>query len=128
MLRYLTTADVVMLHEQVIHFSGGSHGVRDHAALEAACARPQSGYYSDAVEAAAALMESLIGNHPFIDGNKRIGFLATDVFLRLNGLRVRVDPLQAADVILEKIASGSFRFAFIHEWLRSIVHPVEPIH
>jgi death-on-curing family protein len=68
---------------------GGADGLRDAGALEAAAFRPQCGYYNDQVEEAAALLESLLINHPFIDGNKRTAFAAADVFLRLNGIASR---------------------------------------
>ncbi len=69
---------------------GGLHGVRDPGAVEAAVFRPQIGYYNSLEEEAAALMESLGANHGFVDGNKRIAFAATDVFLRRNGLYLDV--------------------------------------
>ncbi len=61
-------------------------------AVEAAACRPQCGYYGDIVEEAAALLESLLVNHPFVDGNKRVAFAACDVFLRINGCRMQADP------------------------------------
>ena len=82
---YLTTADVLGLHRVLMQRYGGTPGLRDAGALESALFRPQTGYYEDIVAEAAALMESLAINHPFIDGNKRIAFAATDVFLRING-------------------------------------------
>ena len=82
---YLTTADVLGLHRMLMQRYGGTPGLRDASALESALFRPQTGYYEDIVAEAAALMESLAINHPFIDGNKRIAFAATDVFLRING-------------------------------------------
>ncbi len=82
---YLTVIDVLGLHAVLMQRYGGAMGVRDAGALEAALFRPQTGYYEDIVAEAAALMESLAINHPFVDGNKRIAFAATDVFLRING-------------------------------------------
>ena len=78
-LDYLTVADVLGMHTVLIQRYGGLPGVRDPGALEAALYRPQTGYYKDTIEQAAALMESLAINHPFVDGNKRIAFAATDV-------------------------------------------------
>ncbi len=89
---YLNLSDILALHQALLHRYGGAPGVRDRGALEAAVFRPQSGYYGDVVEEAAALLESLLINHPFVDGNKRVAFAACDVFLRLNWRRLQADP------------------------------------
>lgn len=86
---YLTVADVLGMHTVLMQRYGGAPGVRDPGALEAALFRPQTGYYDDIVAEAAALLESLAINHPFVDGNKRIAFAAADVFLRINGWRLQ---------------------------------------
>jgi death-on-curing protein len=75
MSRYLTTHDVEVMHHVLIERYGGSLGLRDLGLLEAAVFRPQSGYYADTLLQGAALFESLIINHPFIDGNKRTAFV-----------------------------------------------------
>ena len=80
---YLTVADVLSMHTVLMQRYGGAPGLRDPGALEAALFRPQTGYYEDIVAEAAALLESLAINYPFVDGNKRIAFAAADVFLRL---------------------------------------------
>lgn len=85
---YLTTADVLGLHAILLERYGGASGIRDMGALESSVYRPQCGYYADIVEEACALMESLLINHPFVDGNKRTAFAAFDVFLRINGKRL----------------------------------------
>ena len=92
-LDYLTVADVLGMHTVLIRRYGGLPGVRDPGALEAALYRPQTGYYKDTIEQAAALMESLDIHHPFVDGNKRIAFAATDVFLRIDGFKLMTCPL-----------------------------------
>ena len=71
MMDYLTVAEVLAMHTDQIERYGGSHGVRDQGLLEAALFRPQTGYYADLIEEAAALWESLAQNDAFIDGNKR---------------------------------------------------------
>ncbi|MCL1926566.1 MAG: type II toxin-antitoxin system death-on-curing family toxin [Syntrophorhabdaceae bacterium] len=91
MREYLTAQDILGMHHILIERYGGMHGVRDMGAVEAAVFRPQSGYYADIVEEAAALVESLLINHAFVDGNKRIAFAACDVFLRINGYRLKAD-------------------------------------
>lgn len=118
---WLTVADVVAMHSALIERYGGSHGLRDPGALESALFRPQTGYYEDIVAEAAALLESLAVNHPFIDGNKRIAFASADVFLRINGYRI---DSAAADIyarMIELFESGTFDLAHLEPWLRSIV-------
>lgn len=85
-LKYLTVEQVIDLHEYQIDEHGGIHGIRDKNLLEAAIIRPQTGYYETLLEQAAALMESLANNHVFIDGNKRIAFFATELFLTIQWL------------------------------------------
>src|SRR5216683_3123000 len=94
MTDYLTVAEVQAMHADLIERYGGSQGVRDQGLLEAALYRPQTGYYSDLIEEAAALWERLSQNHPFIDGNKRTAFAATYAFLAINGTRLTADSEQ----------------------------------
>src|SRR3989338_1251372 len=101
---YPTVAEAIQIHTQLIEEFGGSHGLRDRGRLEAAIFRPQIGYYNSLLEEAAALMESLGNNNAFIDGNKRLSFALTDVFLRLNGLQLEVDPVAAHHFITESMA------------------------
>ena len=88
MTDYLTVAEVLAIHEDQIARYGGSPGIRDRGLLEAALFRPQTGYYADLLEEAAALWESLSQNHPFVDGNKRTAFAATYTFLAINGAQL----------------------------------------
>ena len=88
MTDYLTVAEVLAMHADQIERYGGSQGVRDPGLLESALYRPQTGYYADLIEEAAALWESLAQNHAFIDGNKRTAFAATYTFLAINGGRL----------------------------------------
>lgn len=81
---YLTLPDILGIHAELVETFGGSEGIRDLGAVEAALFRPQCGYYADIFEEAAALFESLLINHPFIDGNKRTAWASCDVFLRIN--------------------------------------------
>jgi death-on-curing protein len=74
--------EVIAVHARLIARFGGSLGIRDRGALESALARPQTGYYSDPIQEAAALWESLSQNHPFVDGNKRVAVTVTAAFLR----------------------------------------------
>ena len=102
---YLTVADVLGMHGVLMQRYGGAPGVRDPGALEAALFRPQTGYYEDIVAEAAALMESLAINHPFVDGNKRAAFGACLVFLRLNHCSPRPDGPEWEDLVLA-VAAG----------------------
>ena len=72
MTEYVTTADALFFHKHLIERYGGAAGIRDIGALESALHRPQTGYYDSLVDEAAALLESLVQNHPFVDGNKRM--------------------------------------------------------
>jgi death-on-curing protein len=92
-VEYLTLEEVYLLHERVIQLTGGSSGLRDPGLLESAVARPQASFdgeelYPDLWTKAAALMQSLIKNHPFVDGNKRTAVTATAIFLELNHRRL----------------------------------------
>ena len=116
---YLTVADVLGVHAVLIQRYGGAPGVRDPGALETALFRPQTGYYDDIVAEAAALLESLAINHPFVDGNKRTAFAAADVFLRINGWRLQRAPLQIHAEMIQMYETGIFDIAHLDPWLRS---------
>lgn len=125
MTDYLTVADVLEMHARLIDAYGGAHGVRDPGALEAALFRPQTGYYADVIAEAAALMESLAINHPFLDGNKRVAFAAADVFMRLNGFRVTGPAAELHRDMLQMFETRTFDFARLEPWLRRHAQPVE---
>src|SRR5271168_2513495 len=99
MTDYLTVAEVLAIHADQIERYGGSPGIRDQGLLEAALYRPQTGYYADLIEEAAALWESLAQNHAFIDGNKRTAFAVTYTFLAINGSRVTASARAAYEFI-----------------------------
>lgn len=118
---YLTLDDVLEFHKYLIERFGGTLGIRDQAALESAIARPQSGYYADVIEEAAALFESLSQNHPFLDGNKRTAISATAAFLRMNRYRLLVNEWEAYRWLIERYESGTMRKPLIEQWLRDHV-------
>ena len=118
---FLSLDEVLAIHERVIDAFGGADGVRDLGLLESALYRPQSGYYEDLVTMAAALFESLLMNHPFVDGNKRVAFFATDVFLRLNGWRFEVDANEAFDLLSGLFRTGQCDLEHLSAWIRSSV-------
>jgi len=114
---FLTLEEVLDLHRQLIQRFGGADGVRDPGLLESALARPRSGYYSSLSEQAAALMQSLAGNHAFVDGNKRVAFAATAVFLRMNGYALRVDADEAERFLIDRLIVSRADVVVIAEWL-----------
>ena len=115
---YLTVADVLGLHAILLQRYGGAPGVRDPGALEAALFRPQTGYYDDIVMEASALLESLAINHPFVDGNKRVAFAAADVFLRINGWRLKRAPMQIFAEMIAMFENSTLDTAHLEPWLR----------
>jgi len=121
---YLTVGEVLQIHHQQIDNYGGIHGVRDKGLLESAVFRPQIGYYNNIAEEAAALMESLANNHPFLDGNKRIAFAAAHTFLLVNGYDLEVDSLAAYNFMMQSIARGEFRFAPILKWITDHIQQI----
>ena len=121
MTDYLTVAEVLAMHADQIERYGGSHGVRDPGLLEAALFRPQTGYYADLIEEAAALWESMSQNHPFIDGNKRTAFAATYTFLAINGARLTANAQETEDFVLALYEGNQFTFDKLVPWLRAHV-------
>jgi len=121
MTDYLTLIEVLAIHEDQIRRYGGTEGIRDMGLLEAALYRPQTGYYADLIEQAAALWESLAQNHPFIDGNKRVSFAATYTFLAINGARIVADAEKTAAFIFGLYDAGTFDFGHLARWLRENV-------
>lgn len=115
---YLTFADIVEMHSILIEQYGGSYGLRDPGSLEAAIFRPQCGYYKDVIEEAAALWESLVINHPFVDGNKRIGFAAADVFLENNGVHITLETNEIYKWFMSLMEENAFIFEEINIFLR----------
>jgi death on curing protein len=121
---YLTIAEVYQMQHQLIDMFGGLHSVRDTGRVEAAVYRPQTGYYNSIEEEAAALMESLGINHGFIDGNKRIAFTATDVFLRSNGFYIDVGGKEGHVFIDGSMNQRAFRYPQILDWIRQHINPI----
>ena len=118
MTDFLTLAELLAIHQDQIERYGGSAGVRDLGLLEAALFRPQTGYYADLIEEAAALWESLAQNHPFIDGNKRTAFAATYTFLAINGARITANAENAYVFISGLYEANHFTFEKLVVWLR----------
>ena len=127
-MRYLTVGEVLELHRQVITRTGGSAGVRDQGALESAVAQPRMTFseeelYPTIVEKAAAIGFSLIQNHPFVDGNKRVGHAAMEMFLVLNGHQIHASTDEQEKIILS-VAAGELKRDVFTEWLRTHIDPI----
>ena len=96
----------------------GDHGVRDRGLLESALFRPQTGYYNHIEEMAAAMFESLLLNHAFTDGSKRVAFFATDVFLRLNGWKLVLTADEGEQFVFEMLDANDCSLDKIKPWIR----------
>lgn len=118
---YLKLDDALHIHAEQLRLFGGAKGVRDHGLIESALLRPQTGFYADLIEQAAALWESLAMIHGFIDGNKRVAFACMDIFLGLNGARLEAEPQVAIDFIYGHLEAGAIRKPVIEGWLRAHV-------
>jgi len=117
-VRFLTLDEALAIHERLVERFGGPPGVRDAGLLESALFRPQTGYYEDLPGMAAALFESLVMNHPFLDGNKRVAFSATDVFLRLHGWKLEVDAGKAHRFLIGLLERGRCNYDHLLPWVR----------
>jgi death-on-curing protein len=109
---------------RLIELFGGLHGVRDKGAVEAVVFRPQTGSHNSREEEAAALMDSLGNSHGFLDGNQRIAFSATDVFLRRNGFYIEIDGLDGYAFLYGSMDRDEFRFARILDWVHQHIKPL----
>ena len=117
MKKYLTLANILEIHHYLINEFSGTHGVRDKTVLESAINWPKSGYYKSILEEAAASMGSLFINHPFVDGNKRVAFFSTDIFLRLNGYSIDCEDEVAHKYFMNLFDKNMLNFDNLHSWL-----------
>lgn len=122
---FLSLDEVIEIHRVVIERFGGPPGIRDPGLLESALYRPRSGYYEDLPTMAAALFESLINNHPFVDGNKRVAFFATDVFLRMNGWRFSVQAQPAFHTLMHLFDTRTCDLQHLRSWIEGNIRPLE---
>ena len=128
-MRYLTVSEVLEIHAAVIQIGGGGLGLRDTSGLESAIAQPMMTFggaelYSRVAEKAAALGFSLIQNHPFVDGNKRVGHAAMEVFLMLNGWEISADVDEQESIIIG-VASGRLDREPFSSWLAKHLTPLD---
>jgi death-on-curing protein len=122
-MNYLAVEQVLFIHARLISETGGMHGVLDLGLLLSAVARPQATFdgqdlYPDLFSKAAALLESLVGNHAFVDGNKRTAITSAGIFLRINGYRLTANNQQLEDFTLQ-CARGAVSLDEIAQWLVS---------
>ena len=125
MTEYVTTADALFFHKHLIERYGGAPGIRDVGALESALHRPQTGYYETLIHEAAALCESLVQNHPFVDGNKRVAFAVVDVFLRINGYTITASSTAIYGHVMKLLRESTFDMEHLVPWLQGIVETTE---
>ena len=115
---YLSLDEALAIHQAALTRFGGATGVRDFGLLQSALFRPQSGYYDGLESMAAALFESLLINHPFVDGNKRVAFFATDVFLRINGYKLKLQNKEAHRFLIGLLERGECNFDNLLPWIK----------
>ena len=116
-ISYPTLTETLELHTRLIERFGGKGGVRDMGLLESALMRPQTGYYKSLSLQAAALLQSLTQNHAFIDGNKRVAFASTAIFLRMNGYRLKVDADNGESFLINRVIKIKAEINEIADWL-----------
>lgn len=126
-LKYLNVDQIITIHQEVVEASGGSAGLRDRGILESAAAQPQMSFggndlYPTLAEKAAALGFSLVSNHPFVDGNKRIGWVAMRTFLLINGHNIKTNVDEAEATVL-RLAAGELTREELSTWVRDHVVP-----
>ncbi len=114
---YPSLIETLELHIRLIDRFGGKGGVRDMGLLESALMRPQTGYYNSLSLQAAALLQSLARNHGFVDGNKRIAFASSAIFLRMNGYRLKVDADNGEAFIIDRVLKAKAEIDEIAAWL-----------
>ena len=117
-VQFLSLDEVLAIQERLIERFGGDHGIRDQGLLESALLRPQTGSYTHIVERAAAMFESLLSSHAFVDGNKRVAFFATDVILRLNGWKHVLTVDEGEQFIVGMLEANDCSFEKILPWIR----------
>ena len=121
---YPTLEEALLLHSHLIDRFGGKPGVRDMGLLQSALGRPQTGYYETLSIQAAALLQSLTQNHSFIDGNKRVAFALTAIFLRMNGYRLTVKSDNGESFLIKKVIGQKANLDKIAAWLEKHMQKV----
>lgn len=122
MILYLSVEQILLLHQAQLEKFGGGSGLRDRGGLESAAARPAMTFggedlYPDVAAKTAALMHSLVMNHPFVDGNKRVGAVAAELFVLLNGWRLEATDAEFEEITLT-VARGELEADALAIWFR----------
>lgn len=120
--RFLTVPQVLAIHDRMVKLFGGLHGVRDLGLIESAVARPQAGFggkylYKTVFDKTAALLQSLLKNHPFIDGNKRTALTSAGIFLEMNGYKLRNNHKSEVEFAI-KVDNQNLSIKEISKWLK----------
>ncbi|MFN5728473.1 MAG: type II toxin-antitoxin system death-on-curing family toxin [Pseudanabaena sp.] len=128
MIRYLTLVEILDIHHQVTQRSGGAEGIRDLGALESAIAQPRMTFggedlYTTIIDKAAVLGFAIVMNHPFVDGNKRTGHAAMEIFLVLNGLEINACT-DEQEAIMLALASGELERDIFTNWLQQSIKEI----
>lgn len=125
-IKWINKKALILLHNESLAKDGGLQGIRDEGLLESALYRPLNLYHyaqeRDISKLAAAYGFGLVRNHPFVDGNKRAGFLAVGLFLTLNGFNIKVSQGEATKTILA-LAEGKLTQEEFYQWLNIHLHP-----
>ena len=126
-ITFLATEQVLFIHDQMIKRFGGSHGVRDLGLIESAVARPQASFgskylYISIFDKAAALLQSLLKNHPFVDGNKRTALTSAGLFLNKNGYKLVNNHKKEVEFAV-RVDNGNLTVGQISKWLK--IHSVK---
>lgn len=130
MVNYLTKEQLLLIHVRCLQQSGGIEGIREERGLDSALALPKQGFggvefYPTIVEKAAVLGFAIILNHPFLDGNKRTGFLAMELYLMINGYEI-VELVEIMEEMILRVAAGEVKKDEFTDWLRTRVFPRNP--
>ena len=130
MTLYLSVEQVLRIHQRQVEVFGGSEGLRDRAALAAAIGRPQATFggedlHPDPAAKAAALMHALIANHPFVNGNKRVGAMAAELFLLFNGFELAADD-DEIEAVSMAVAAGELAAEELAIWIRQRSEAIGP--
>ena len=123
---WINANDVLLIHSRLIQVTGGIDGIRDHDGLEAAISAPLQSFggcdlFPTEIEKIARLGYGLASNHAFLDGNKRIGALMTQLLLKWNGYHLILQPNELADMFIS-IAAGTFKEQDLLTWIKAHLH------
>ncbi len=125
MIRFVPLSVILLIHSELIREFGGKAGLRDRGLLESALARPRNQQIygsADLYDLAAGYAFGIIKNHPFIDGNKRVGLVCAYTFLRMNGAELAATEEEAV-IVFEGVAAGTVGEKTLAEWFRANSSP-----